>query len=219
MYINLEWDSSWLTWNPKTGLWNSWTDYMFMDLTTSLCQFCPEEEYFNPTTLTCNCKIFKFSFILAWESSWTGGWMYRLQWFQWSSSQIFSLQTFSWVQNCEIDEILIDSDKIHGLKVWRKLIYFVNSHSEEILELGTREFPYKSINMVIHELFNFVSGLDQEVIVKLSSASYHEFAHGSSFIYNMKKVVFEPYNINIKNFSTGIEEFGREILNQNLTFW
>lgn len=63
----------------------------------------------------------------------------------------------------------------------------------------------------MHELFNFVSGLEQEVTVKLSSASDHEFAQGSSFIYNMYKVVFEPYNVNIKYVSEGIQEFGKSI--------
>ena len=94
----------------------------------------------------------------------------------------------------------------------------MNPDSEEILELGTREHPYKSINMVMHELFNFVSVLDREVHIKLckikliltfiASISIHEFLHGDSFIYNMTKVVFEPYDINLKKVSSGEKEYG-----------
>ena len=134
--------------------------------------------------------------------------MYRLQWFECPTPQIFNLETLSWVASWNIDEILIDSVNIHGLKVCRKLVYYVNPHSEQILELGTRNFPYKSINMVMLEIFDFISGTNNEVTVRLSSAAEHEFLHGGSFLYNLKKIIFEPYNVNIKNITVGVQEYG-----------
>lgn len=94
---------------------------------------------------------------------------------------------------------------MHGLKVCRTPAYYVNPHSESILELGTRAHPYKNLNMVLYELFNFISGVEINVTVRLSKISDHEFYHGHSILYNMSGVTFEPYNINLKSNSTSAQ--------------
>ena len=107
---------------------------------------------------------FLYIIFLACASSCSGGCAYRLECFQCSGTQVYDLESMKCVDSCPDDEIRIESDLIHSLKVCRKSEYYIDGHSNEILELGTRAYPYKSLNMAMHELFNFISALDIEVI-------------------------------------------------------
>lgn len=80
----------------------------------------------------------------------------------------------------------------------RKPEYHVNPASESILELGTRTNPYKSINLPLIELFNFMSDLEIEFKVKLSKSSDHTLRHNFVSLNNITQVSFEPYNSNQK---------------------
>ena len=110
-------------------------------------------------------------------------WNYRVEWFQWNKTQLFSLLQIKCVDSCSTDEIVMESTNLHGLKVWRSLNYYVYPSSESILELGTFENPYKSINDVIVEMFNFADTSNKNVSVKLSLGDSHyivsfiEFKH------------------------------------------
>ena len=68
---------------------------------------------------------------------------------------------------------MIQSDYIHGLKVCRSLDYYIYPSSESILELGTRQNPYKNINLVFIELFNFVDASNLNVTIRLSLGDKH----------------------------------------------
>ena len=67
----------------------------------------------------------------------------------------------------------MESDNLHGLRVCRSLTYYVYPSSESILELGTFDNPYKSINLVLIELFNFADTSNKNVSVKLSLGDSH----------------------------------------------
>lgn len=102
----------------------------------------------------------------------------------------------------------MQSSYIHGLKVCRRLEYHVNPTSESILELGTRTHPYKNINLPLLEMFNFISGMNKTVKVKLAKSSDHYLMHSFGAISNITSVVFEPYNSNKKTAST--DEYGKK---------
>ena len=114
-----------------------------------------------------------------------------------------------WVDSCGVNEAILESPDIHNLKVCRRMEYHVNPASESILELGTRTNPYKNINLVIFELFNFMKNTDAEITVKLSKSSEHFLMHHQIALYNITNVVFEPYNSNQKIASN--DEFGMQI--------
>ena len=77
------------------------------------------------------------------------------------------------VNSCSDNEVMIQSEYIHGLKVWRNLEYYINPSSESILELGTKRNPYKNINLVFIELFNFVDASNKSVSIRLSLGDAH----------------------------------------------
>ena len=115
---------------------------------------------------------------------------------------MYSLSTYTCVDACEASEVKISSTKIHGLTVCRPPEYYVNPLSTEILELGTKLYPYKDINLVYIELFNFLKNLDITVRVNLLDdmdyVLYHEFAT----FYNMKEVIFQKYTIS-RDYTSG----------------
>jgi len=127
---------------------------------------------------------------------------YQKQWFQCPGTQVYSLSTYTCVDACEASEVKISSTKIHGLTVCRPPEYYVNPLSTEILELGTKLYPYKDINLVYIELFNFLKNLDITVRVNLLDdmdyVLYHEFAT----FYNMKEVIFQKYTIS-RDYTSG----------------
>ena len=67
----------------------------------------------------------------------------------------------------------MQSDNLHGLKVCRSLNYYVYPSSESILELGTFDNPYKSINLVLVEMFNFADTSNKNISIKLSLLDSH----------------------------------------------
>ena len=85
---------------------------------------------------------------------------------------------------------------MHGLKVCRQLQYFVDPGSLSVLELGTREHPYKNVNLAINEIFNFLTNMDVNVTVSLARNVDHYLMHSKVALYNVTHVLFEPYNPN-----------------------
>ena len=80
--------------------------------------------------------------------------------------------------------------------------YYEDPDSLAILELGTKAYPYKSVNLAVLELFNFLSNMDITVKIKLNQESMHYFKHNFATLNNVTSVTFEPYNTNAKNTSS-----------------
>lgn len=99
--------------------------------------------------------------------------MYRIPCFQCNSTQVYSLQLMKCVDSCDPEELRIGSAYIHGLRVCRKLEYYINPSSESILELGTRVHPYKNINLALFDMFNFLTGDYKSAAIRLSQNDVH----------------------------------------------
>ena len=152
-------------------------------------------------------KVSKFLQFVGCGNSWIGLWSYQLKWFQWTGSQKFSLIQMKWVDAWDTNEVMIQSNQTHGLNIWRLLEYYVYPNSTSILELGTRVYPYKNINLVLIEMFNLISSMNATVKIRLAKTSTHYFDHYNGIINNMNSVSFEPYDTSIKNNSSS--EYGR----------
>ena len=100
------------------------------------------------------------------------------------------------VDQCEDDEVYIESEYVHDLKVCRNLDYYVNPVSESVLELGTSKHPYKSLHVLFRDLFNFVEGVEIPVVVHLLQSETLELTHNDLFIYNIQNITFRPYVLN-----------------------
>jgi len=58
--------------------------------------------------------------------------------------------------------------------VCRNLDYFVDPLSDESIELGTREFPYRSMRSVISEIVNFFSHTDANITIYTKSGYFED---------------------------------------------
>jgi hypothetical protein len=77
------------------------------------------------------------------------------------------------------------------------MTYYVNPNSISVLGIGTRLHPYKNINLVFLELFNYYSDVDDLVTVKLAKGLTHPVRHNLGTLNNITKVIFEPYDANL----------------------
>ena len=141
-------------------------------------------------------KIPPIIFKIDWANSWFFKCQYQTEWFECSDNQVFSLVQMQCVDQWEDNEILVESDFIHGLRVWRNLDYYVNPISESVLELGTSEHPYKSLHVLSRDLFDFVEGVEKPVTVKFLQSEAIDLLHHDVFLYNMYNITFSPYILN-----------------------
>ena len=66
-------------------------------------------------------------------------------------------------------------------------------YSESVIELGTRQYPYKSIRAMFVELLNYHSNLDKSVIVYLKESQNHYMEDGTNYIMNITNVTIITY--------------------------
>ena len=124
--------SQFLSTEPSTnGLWVSW-DY---------------GEYYDTTVEEWR----------LWNGSCNDNWRYQSNCLECPPDEILDLNTFTWVPSWGSETKFIESDQLNLPSIWRGYDYYVDPFSEEVVELGTKAFPYKSLRPVISEIINFFS--------------------------------------------------------------
>ena len=138
----LKWNSSWLTWTNGTA-WVTWSPSMFLNSTSSLWQLCSSGMFYSAPLNQC----------LNWGSSWLNAWAYQSTCFDCTTGQYYDLTAQTCVANWNGSTQIAITDSQFGSKpIWRSFDYYVDSSSLEIIELGTKKYPYKSISLVFVEL-------------------------------------------------------------------
>ena len=66
--------------------------------------------------------------------------------------------------------------------------------SESILELGTKQHPYKSIKAVFVELLNFHSNQDKSIFIYINGNQSYYIQDGTNFIMNITNVTINAYS-------------------------
>ena len=123
---------SWLTCSNSTSCL-TWYD-MILNPTTKLCERWPDGQYFNIPKQLCE----------DWGNSWIDKWAYQSHWFEWGDSQRFDLTKLTCVDLWDSEnQITFQDVQFHNISVWRDNMYYVNPESIEIIELGTKKYPYK----------------------------------------------------------------------------
>ena len=67
-------------------------------------------------------------------------------------------------------------------------------YSESPIELGTREYPYKSAKALFVELLNYHSNQDKSVAIYFKENQNHYIEDGTSFILNITNVTITTYS-------------------------
>jgi hypothetical protein len=66
---------------------------------------------------------------------------------------------------------------MHGIKLCRSYEYYVNPESEEVIELGTKEYPFKSVSLPFIEIFNYFSHSNANITIYLAEEIEHKILH------------------------------------------
>ena len=73
-------------------------------------------------------------------------------------------------------------------------MYYVNPDSESVVELGTKDYPYKDLGYVFVELLNFHSHSDRNLTIYVMEHTQNYLMVGQSAIVNITNVDILPYS-------------------------
>lgn len=137
---------------------------MFIDAVTGLWESWPENEYFDSTTEVCRTC----------NGSCNDECMANIGCLECPAGQNLNLHSLqcqdSW------DGIIIESSDLSIEKVCRiysdtgEIEYYVDPQSTQPLELGTYEYPYRSLKSANFEILNFFSHSDISVVIYITDA-------------------------------------------------
>ena len=71
---------------------------------------------------------------------------------------------------------------------------YVDIYSESPIELGTKQYPYKSAKALFTELLNYHSNQDKSVAIYLKENQNHYIEDGTSFLLNITNVTITTYS-------------------------
>ena len=147
---------------------------------------CPDAEYYD----------FSKDQWRTWDGSWLGYCNYQASWFQWSPSEIFDLDTLSCISSWDNPKILItDSTNFNVDSFWRNLSFYIDPKTTELIELGTKTYPYRTIEPVFAEILKHYSYKDITINIYLKENTTLMFEESKSFIIDIKEVIFETYSL------------------------
>ena len=80
------------------------------------------------------------------------------------------------------------------IDVCRPYDYYVNPNSEEAIELGTRQYPFKHINFVFIDIFNRLSNSDISVNIYVMENTYNYLLVNTIKFMNITSVSIDSYS-------------------------
>ena len=125
--------------NSTDNLWSNWADGEYYDSTAKIWRLCNG---------SCNQQC-----------------SYQNHCFDWPLGESFDAQSLSWVTEWNSTTIQIESSLLNLPSIWRGFDYYVDPFSDELIELGTLLYPYKSMRAVITEVINFFSHTDSNITI------------------------------------------------------
>ena len=115
---------------------------------------------------------------------------------KWSSTQVFDLNSFSWVDAWDLtSSIQINDTQLSIFPIWRSFDYYVDSTSENVVELGTKQYPFKSLGLVFVELLNYHANSNRTINVYLLENTDSYIDLGFNYIVNVSAVNFASYSL------------------------
>ena len=174
---------SWLTWVDIIS-WSSCPDSMFLNTTSNLWELCVDGEYFNPTSQVCELC----------NGSCNGRWAYQSFCFDWPVGEFYDLEKMGWVPSWGVGSISISDEQLWSKPVWRSFNYYVDPSSTQIIELGTKAFPFKNIGLPFVEILNYHSHSPNTITVFIKENTEHNMLYHSNYVINITQVTVESYS-------------------------
>ena len=99
----------------------------------------------------------------------------------------------SWIDDWASNQVYINDPQLRNIDICRSLEYYVDPDGDEIVELGTKQYPYKNIALPFIEILNFHSHTDRIISIYLKEYTTSYIMQGKNFIINMTMVKIESY--------------------------
>ena len=114
---------------------------------------------------------------------------------QWNSTQVFDLASFSCVDSWNsTTSVLISDSQLAISSVCQGFDYYVDPTSIELIELGTLQYPFKSLGFVFVELLNFHANTARTINVHLKENTQNYIDLSFNYIINITTVTISSYS-------------------------
>ena len=178
-----QWDGSCKTCDDTTA-WTSWEDYMFLNSTSGYCTFCADGEYYDDTFEQCR----------SWEGKWTGDWAYQTTCFECTNGEMLDTDTLTWVTECSSPKIAINDSQFTVDSICRGNDFYVDPESSSILEIGSKDNPYRSMRALMSEILNHHSNQDKVISIYLKENTEVFLEDETNFLINITQVKISSYS-------------------------
>ena len=92
-------------------------------------------------------------------------------------------------------QIAINDTQFDNIPICRDFKYYVNPDSDNIVELGTIDHPYKHISYALVEVLNYHSHSDRNLTIYLMEYTRNEITENAWNIINITNVEIKPYTL------------------------
>ena len=114
---------------------------------------------------------------------------------QWNSTQVFDLTSFTCVNSWNTTSSVLLSDSQFRISSFcRSFDYYVDPTSTAVVELGTMQFPYKSLPLVFVEMLNYHANTNRTINIYLKENTESYVDLGFNYIINMTTVNMKSYS-------------------------
>jgi len=104
------------------------------------------------------------------------------------------LDNMNWVSSWDPEtQVAIYDPQLGNFPLWRSFTYYVDSLSESVTELGTYDHPYKELQSVFVELYNFHSHTERNITIKIHEETIN-YVIKNTHILNITHISIEPYS-------------------------
>ena len=98
--------------------------------------------------------------------------------------------------DCSQDtQIAINDTQFDNRLICRSFEYYVNPDSESIVELGTKDYPYKQLSYVLIEILNYHAHTDHNLTVYLMEQTSNILGFKQGHYINITNVSIIPYSL------------------------
>ena len=115
---------------------------------------------------------------------------------KWDSTKVFDLTSFSCVDEWDYTTSIKISDSQYSISpVWRGFDYYVDVTSEKVVELGTKQYPFKHLGLAFVEILNFHANTNRAINIYLLENTVSYIDLGFNYIINISSVSIIPYSL------------------------
>ena len=157
-----------------------------MDSYTNLCTFWSTGQYYDSTYQICrNC-----------DGKWNGLCLGQSSWFACISPNILDLESMACISTCPSNKARITSSQYTIGTICREPNFYIDPSSSQIVELGTKPYPYKTFRAMASDLLNNFSHKNLNININVKENVQLYLSDNTNFVMNITSVKLTSYSDN-----------------------